>query len=500
MHFEFGSIAALILYFSILIGIGLASFKSKENLEGYVLGGRSLGPWVTSMSAEASDMSGWMLMGLPGYAYLSGLNASWIAVGLALGTWANWVFVAKRLRIFTQIADNSITLPEYFENRFHDHKKKIRIVSSIFIFIFFLIYTSSSFVAGGKLFNTAFGVDYTTALFITAGIVVFYTLLGGFTAVCATDFFQGFLMLFSILVVPVTAMFYIGGVGETVARLNAISPNYFSLFTDASNNSLGLVAIVSLLAWGLGYFGQPHILVRFMAISSPKDVKQATRIAMVWVVSALSMAVIVGLVGRVYLGDTLGTAQAETVFMRMSSSFYHPFFAGIITSGILGAIMSSSDSQLLVASSSITTDFYKTLIRKNASPDELVLVSRIMIVVVSLFSLMLAMNPNSMILNIVAYAWAGFGAAFGPLVLFSLFWRRMTLNGALAGILVGGSTVLIWKNFFASTGLYEIVPGFFFSALAIYVVSFMDKKPSEEITKRFDEAKALYEAEEQELD
>ena len=491
MHIETGTLVALVLYFAVLISIGLFTYKGKESLEGYMLGGRQLGPWVTSMSAEASDMSGWMVMGLPGYAYLSGISAFWIAIGLAVGTWFNWHYVAKRLRIFTQVTNDAITLPEYFEHRFNDSSKKIRMVSSIFIFIFFLIYTSSSFVAGGKLFNTAFGLNYNYALFLTAGIVVFYTLAGGFAAVCWTDLFQGFLMFFSVLLVPVTALFYIGGVSPAIERLTAVSPNYFSMFTDATGNSLSIIAIISLLAWGLGYFGQPHILVRFMAISSPKDIKQATKIAMVWVVISLSMAVLVGLVGRVYLGDVLVGNKAETVFMTLSNKFYSPFLAGIITSGILGAIMSTSDSQLLVAASSITTDFYKTLIHKDATATELVMVSRIMIIVVSLLSLLLALDPNSMILNIVSYAWAGFGAAFGPLILFSLYWKRMTINGAIAGIVVGGVTVLVWKNFLAFTNVYEIIPGFILSALAIYVVSLKDNPPAPEVLAKFAEAERL---------
>lgn len=288
-------------------------------------------------------------------------------------------------------------------------------------------------------------MDYHTALFLTAGIVVFYTLMGGFAAVCWTDLFQGFLMFFSILIVPVTAMYYIGGVGPTITRLNAISSNYFSMIEGADGSVLSLTAIVSLVGWGLGYFGQPHILVRFMAIRSSKNIKQATHIAVTWVVVSLAMAVLVGLTGRVELGDSLKGSAAETVFMHMSGRYFHPFIAGIITSGILGAIMSTSDSQLLVAASSFTTDFYKILIHKKATAKELVMVSRIMIVVVSVLSLILALDPNSMILTIVSYAWAGFGSAFGPLVILSLYWRRMTTKGALAGIIVGGSTVLIWK-------------------------------------------------------
>lgn len=490
MHIALSTVIALVLYFAVLIGIGLVTYKKDEDMEGYALGGRALGPWVTSMSAEASDMSGWMLMGLPGYAYMAGISAFWIALGLILGTWVNWVVVAKRLRIFTRVMGNAITLPEYFDNRFYDKHMKLRIASAFFIFIFFLIYTSSSFVAGGKLFNTAFGLDYRYSLFLTAGIVVFYTLMGGFAAVCWTDLFQGFLMFFSILVVPITAMYTIGGVDATIERLNAISPNYFSLIQGADGSMLSLTAIISLLAWGLGYFGQPHILVRFMAIRDPKSIKQATHIAVTWVVISLAMAVLVGLTGRVYLGDVLKGGAAETVFIQMTGHFYHPFIAGIITSGILGAIMSTSDSQLLVAASSFTTDFYKILINPKATAGELVRMSRMMIIVVSALSLVLAMNPDSMILNIVSYAWAGFGAAFGPLVLFSLFWRRMTTDGAFAGIVVGGCTVLVWKNFFAFTGVYEIIPGFILSCLAIVLVSKLDKEPEPEVVARYDEAVA----------
>ena len=476
MHIALSTVIALVLYFAVLIGIGLITYKKDEDMEGYALGGRALGPWVTSMSAEASDMSGWMLMGLPGYAYMAGISAFWIALGLILGTWVNWVVVAKRLRIFTRVMGNAITLPEYFDNRFYDKHKKLRIASAFFIFIFFLIYTSSSFVAGGKLFNTAFGLDYRYSLFLTAGIVVFYTLMGGFAAVCWTDLFQGFLMFFSILVVPLTAMYSIGGVDATIERLNAISPNYFSMIQGADGSMLSLTAIISLLAWGLGYFGQPHILVRFMAIRDPKSIKQATHIAVTWVVISLAMAVLVGLTGRVYLGDVLKGGAAETVFIQMTGHFYHPFIAGIITSGILGAIMS--------------TDFYKILINPKATAGELVRMSRMMIIVVSALSLVLAMNPDSMILNIVSYAWAGFGAAFGPLVLFSLFWRRMTTDGAFAGIVVGGTTVLVWKNFFAFTGVYEIIPGFILSCLAIVLVSKLDKEPEPDVIARYDEAVA----------
>lgn len=486
MQQDLGSILAYALYFLVLFGIGLYHIKDTGDMQSYMLGGRKIGPWVSAMSAEASDMSGWMLMGLPGYAYVAGVSAFWIAIGLALGTWLNWRFVAQRLRIYTKIANDSITLPDFFENRFNDRSKILRIVSAVFIFIFFLIYTASGFVAGGRLFTTVFDISYVSSLLITAGIVIFYTFTGGYLAVCRTDFFQGTLMFFAIIVVPVTGIMLAGGPAATIADLHALNPNYFNMFTDATGLTLSITAIASLIGWGLGYFGQPHILVRFMSISSAKEIPQATRIAMVWVIFSLFFAVASGLVGRVVLGDSLTGVNAETVFMVMNEQFFNSFMAAIIISAILGAIMSTSSGQLLVTASAISTDFYQALLRKNASQKELVLVSRVAVILVSACSLALAYNPNNYILDLVAYAWAGFGASFGPLMLFSLFWKRTTLKGAVAGVFFGGSTVLVWKECFAYTGLYEIIPGFFVSCLAIFIVSLLDKKPSDAIIKDFE--------------
>ena len=486
MEQDLGSILAYALYFIVLFAIGLYHMKDTGDMQSYMLGGRKIGPWVSAMSAEASDMSGWMLMGLPGYAYVAGVSAFWIAIGLALGTWLNWVFVAQRLRIYTKIANDSITLPDFFENRYNDRSKILRIVSAVFIFIFFLIYTASGFVAGGRLFTTVFDISYVSSLLITAGIVIFYTFTGGYLAVCRTDFFQGTLMFFAIIVVPVTGVMIAGGPTETIASLHALNPNYFNMLTDATGLTLSFTAIVSLIGWGLGYFGQPHILVRFMSITSAKEIPQATRIAMVWVIFSLFFAVASGLVGRVVLGDILTGVNAETVFMVMNEQFFNSFMAAIIISAILGAIMSTSSGQLLVTASAISTDFYQALLRKNASQKELVFVSRIAVILVSACSLALAYNPNNYILDLVAYAWAGFGASFGPLMLFSLFWKRTTLKGAVAGVFFGGSTVLLWKECFAYTGLYEIIPGFIVSCLAIFVVSLLDKKPSDAIIKDFE--------------
>ena len=486
MEQDLGSILAYALYFIVLFAIGLYHMKDTGDMQSYMLGGRKIGPWVSAMSAEASDMSGWMLMGLPGYAYVAGVSAFWIAIGLALGTWLNWRFVAQRLRIYTKIANDSITLPDFFENRYNDRSKILRIVSAVFIFIFFLIYTASGFVAGGRLFTTVFDISYVSSLLITAGIVIFYTFTGGYLAVCRTDFFQGTLMFFAIIVVPVTGVMIAGGPTETIASLHALNPNYFNMLTDATGLTLSFTAIVSLIGWGFGYFGQPHILVRFMSITSAKEIPQATRIAMVWVIFSLFFAVASGLVGRVVLGDILTGVNAETVFMVMNEQFFNSFMAAIIISAILGAIMSTSSGQLLVTASAISTDFYQALLRKNASQKELVFVSRIAVILVSACSLALAYNPNNYILDLVAYAWAGFGASFGPLMLFSLFWKRTTLKGAVAGVFFGGSTVLLWKECFAYTGLYEIIPGFIVSCLAIFVVSLLDKKPSDAIIKDFE--------------
>ena len=479
-------IAAFILYLSVMMFIGVYFYRRTQNMSDYILGSRKLGAWVISMSAEASDMSGWMLMGLPGYAYIAGLNAGWIAVGLGLGTLANWKLVAVRLRKYTELADNSLTLPDFLQNRYHDKSKLLRIVPAVFILIFFIIYTSSSFVASGKLFETVFGLPYIWALILGGSVVIFYTSVGGFLAVVWTDFIQGIMMFCAIFLVPVMAAYALGGLSATEAAVRAVNPAFFEPLTKPDGSAMTLVELVSLLAWGLGYFGQPHILVRFMAIRTAGALRHATHIAMTWVVVSLAAAVLVGVVGRPFLAQELTGANAERVFLLMTNELFSPFLAGIILSAVLAAIMSTVSSQLLVASSAFAQDLYHTLLRKDAGENELVWVNRISTFVIAALAMALALNPDSFILDIVAYAWAGFGAAFGPAILASLFWRRATRNGVLAGIVVGGLTVLIWKQL-ALFGLYEIVPGFFFSALAIYVVSRMDAPPSDAITAVFDQ-------------
>ncbi len=483
-------IAAFTIYLGLMMYIGVHYYKKSNELSDYILGGRKLGPWITSMSAEASDMSGWMLMGLPGFAYASGISAFWIAIGLAGGTYLNWAFVSKKLRNYTEV-NESLTMPDYLKNRFHDKSNVLSIVSASFILIFFLIYTSSGFVAGGKLFNTIFGMDYTTALLLSAGVVVFYTFLGGFLAVCFTDFIQGTMMFIAILLVPVTAMFALGGAGDTAALIEQEFPQGLSLFGGFGDSFTLLIGLISSLAWGLGYFGQPHILVRFMAISDAKELKKATNIAMTWVIISLTAAVMVGLVGRVYLPTLLEGVHAETVFLVMSEKLFSPFIAGLIWSAVLAAIMSTASAQLLVTASAVSQDLYKNLFHTDASDKELVWISRVTVLAVAAIAIILALNPDSYILTMVAYAWAGFGAAFGPAILISLYWRRMTRLGCIAGVVVGGLTVLIWKQF-SWFGLYEIVPGFLLSSIAIYVVSLLDKEPTSDILEDYDKAQEMH--------
>ncbi len=479
------------IYYAAMIAIGWKFYGKTKNLSDYILGGRGLNSWVTAMSAQASDMSGWLLLGLPGLAYSLGMKeAAWIAIGLTVGTYMNWKFVASRLRKYTEIAGNSITLPDYFENRFRDKTKVLRIVSALFILIFFLIYTSSGFVAGAKLFKTVFEIPYHIALSIGAIVIIIYTFLGGFMAVSWTDFFQGIIMFFAVLVIPTAVIIRIGGLDATTTTLNKINPEFLDIFSGiySNGNNLYLIVIISSLAWGLGYFGQPHILARFMAIRASAKVKQARRIAMIWVVVCLTCAVAIGIVGRAFLKDSLlEKGASETVFMVLVNALMNPLVAGVLLAAILAAIMSTADSQLLVTSSAITKDFYKVLLRKKASEKELVLVSRLAVIGVAVVAYFIGLNPESSVLKLVAYAWGGFGATFGPLVVLSLFWKRMTLKGALGGIIVGGITVIVWKQLEGGIfDLYEIVPGFILSIITITVTSLLDKKPSQEILDEFD--------------
>ena len=493
MGMETGTIITLALYFLLMLGIGLYAFKeSTSDVSGYMLGGRKLGPAVTSLSAGASDMSGWMLLGLPGAMFVSGLSASWIAIGLFVGAFANYLLVAPRLRVYTELANDAITIPDYFEKRFEDRSRLLRIISSVVIVIFFTLYTSSGLVAGGKLFDSAFGVDYAWGLWVTAGVVMAYTLFGGFMAVSMTDFVQGCIMFVALIVVPVVALTDVGGVDGLTETVRGIDPALLGLLTGTS-----LIGIISALSWGLGYFGQPHIIVRFMAIRSVKDIPTARNIGMTWMAVTIVGALATGLTGLAYATrNGVEVADPETIFIILSDVLFNPLVTGFLLAAILAAIMSTISSQLLVSSSSLTEDFYGVFFRRNASQKELVTVGRLAVVLVSLVAIYLAYDPDSNVLTLVSNAWAGFGAAFGPLVILSLMWRRVTRNGALAGMIVGAATVLFWvfvpvlpNGEALTTVIYEIVPGFILATLATVIVSLMGRPP-ESVVATFDEAKA----------
>lgn len=482
-------VLAFVAYLIFMIGIGMYFYGKNRTTTEYFLGGRKLGSWVTSMSAQASDMSGWLLMGLPGAAYLSGLSASWIAIGLAIGTYLNWRFVAKPLRQYTRVAGDAITLPQFFSNRFRDESGMINLVASVFILVFYLFYTASAFVGAAKLFSSVFGIPYLAALAVGVLVVVSYTFAGGFFAVCWTDFFQGLLMFFCVLAVPTLAIHGMGGPSAFLGQVEAYNPNFLSFLVDgATNQALTGLGIVSLVAWGLGYFGQPHILVRFMGIASPAAIKKSRRIATVWVVVSLSAAVLIGIAGRMYLPvDLAATGAQETVYITMVTHIFPVFIAGVFLSAILAAIMSTADSQLLVTSSAITEDLYHAKLRPHASAMEQMWVSRICVVVVALVAALIATDPDSTVLGLVEYAWAGFGATFGPLVLCALFWKRCNRYGALAGIVVGGVVDLVWAQLSGGIfDLYEIVPGFLCSLAAILIVSLLTPAPDAAIVKEFD--------------
>lgn len=482
------TLLAFAAYMVFMIVVGMHFYGKNNSTTEYFLGGRKLGAWVTSMSAQASDMSGWLLMGLPGAAYLSGLSAAWIAIGLAIGTYLNWLFVAKPLRQYTKVANDSITLPQFFKNRFDDRSGLLTVICALFILIFYLFYTASAFVGAAKLFDSVFHIGYLPALLIGVVVVVSYTFAGGFFAVCWTDFFQGLLMFFAIVAVPAIAIGKMGGPVSFVSTVNDFNPYFWNLFIDETGTPLTLMSIVSLAAWGLGYFGQPHILVRFMGIDKPSTIKKSRRIATVWVVFSLSAAVLIGIAGRMFLSVDLGaTGAQETVYITMVSTIFPSFIAGIFLCAILAAIMSTADSQLLVTSSAITEDFYHAKLRPHATEKEQMWVSRVCVIVVALVAAFIATDPDSSVLYLVEYAWAGFGSTFGPPVLCALFWRRTNYQGALAGVIVGGVVDILWAR--ASGGifdLYEIVPGFICGLIAIIVVSLLTPAPDKIITDKFD--------------
>jgi len=508
-------LVAMVIYMAIVIAIGVVYAKrANANSENYYLGGRSLGPWVTAMSAEASDMSGWLLMGLPGVAYWCGLaDAAWTAIGLAVGTYFNWLLVSKRLRRYSIKANNSITLPEFFSNRFHENKKVILTISALFILVFFTVYAASCFVTCGKLFSALFGAPYVSMMLVGAAFVLLYTLLGGFLAESASDFMQGVVMIIALVVIVTISTIAAGGPSAIIKNANDI-PGFLDFFGLAQPELVddvqvvtqegkaafgeavpyGWLSIISMLAWGLGYFGMPQVLLRFMAIRKEKELKMSRRIAMIWVIISLAVAVFIGIVGRqLFPVEHLTKASAENIFITLATSSLPAILAGFVMAGILAATISSSDSYLLIAASAFAKNIYQGVCNKQASDKKVMVMTRITLLVVALIAIIIALDENSVIFTIVSFAWAGFGATFGPLMLFSLFWKRTTKEGAIAGMISGAAMVFIWKLVISELGgafaIYELLPAFIVSSIVIVVVSLITPKPSKEIQEEFEAVK-----------
>ena len=485
-------IVTFAVYILGMIAIGFFAFRATRNFGDYILGGRRIGSVVTALSAGASDMSGWLLMGLPGAVFLFGISQSWIAIGLIIGAYLNWLLIAGRLRVFTEINHNSLTLPDYFARRFDDNSSLLRIISAVIILIFFTIYCASGVVAGAKLFESTFGLSYGWAMLAGAGATIAYTFIGGFLAVSWTDTIQASLMMFALILTPIMVMINAGGFTDAMANIQSLNPDYTNIFAH-----MDLIAIISLLGWGLGYFGQPHILARFMAADSHEVMKNARRISMTWMILCLAGAITVGFFGIAFFANNpnlaylIDNGKHERIFIELSKLLFNPWVAGILLAAILAAVMSTLSCQLLVCSSALTEDFYRAFIRPKAKQRELVWVGRIMVLLVSVIAILLAINPNNSVLDLVSHAWAGFGAAFGPIVVFSVFWARMTRNGALAGMITGAITVLLWINF-NWFELYSLIPGFLFASIAIIIFSLLDKKPNEIIEDHFKQAHQRY--------
>ena len=506
---------AMVIYMAVVIGIGIWFAKrANKNSENYFLGGRSLGPWVTAMSAEASDMSGWLLMGLPGVAYWCGLaDAAWTAIGLAVGTYLNWLIVSKRLRRYSVRANNSITLPEFFSNRFREKNKVLMTLSALFILIFFTVYAASCFVTCGKLFSTLFGAPYIAMMILGAVFVLLYTILGGFLAESASDFMQSIVMIVALVVIVVIGTVTAGGLGAVIDNAQSI-PGFFEFFglatpelneageqiVEAGKPLFGakadysLLSVCSMLAWGLGYFGMPQVLLRFMAIRREEELKRSRRIAMVWVVISLGVAVFIGIMGRaVYPTEHLTASTAENIFITLATNSLPAILAGFVMAGILAATISSSDSYLLIAASAVAKNVYQGVVRKKATDKQVMLVTRITLFVIAAIAVVIALDEDSVIFNIVSFAWAGFGATFGPLMLFSLFWKRLNRAGAIAGMVGGAGMVFLWKLVISKLGgafaIYELLPAFIFSSICIVVVSLLTAPPAKEIEEDFEAVK-----------
>ena len=477
-------------YLILMVAVGVFAYYYTRNYSDYILGGRRLGGFVTALSVGASDMSGWLLMGLPGAVYLSGISQSWIAIGLTVGAYINWCIVAGRLRVYTEKTHNALTLPDYFTHRFEDKGNLLRIIAAVVILLFFTIYCASGVVAGARLFENTFNMPYEWALVVGAVATILYVFLGGFLAVSWTDTIQASLMCLALIVTPIAVMMDLGGFSAACDQIASIDPKMLNILEGHT-----FVGIVSLMAWGLGYFGQPHILVRFMAARSISVIPNARRVGTLWMIFSLAGAIGVGFFGAAFFSqhpETAGlvTQNHERVFIVLSSVLFNPWIAGILMSAILAAVMSTLSCQLLVCSSTLVQDFYRVFLRKDASQRELVWVGRSMVLLVSVVAVWIASDPSSLVLSLVSYAWAGFGAAFGPVIILSLWWRRMTRNGALAGMVTGAVTVLVW-NHYAWLGLYEILPGFAFAAAAIVIVSLLDRKPAKSVDDTFSEVAAV---------
>ncbi|QFR44060.1 sodium/proline symporter PutP [Sulfurimonas xiamenensis] len=477
-------IISFIAYMLIMVGIGFYFYFKTDDLSDFVLGGRNLGPGVTALSAGASDMSGWLLLGLPGMMYSQGLVGSWIAVGLIVGAYLNWHYVAKPLRVYTHYLQDAITIPDYFSNRFNEKGDSLRVVTAVVILIFYTLYTSSGLVGGAKLFEATFHLDYDTALIVGSFIIVSYTFLGGYNAVSWTDFIQGILMMLALVVVPFVVLSDIGGLSEGLKIIESIDPSNLDIFSGAS-----IIGVISLMAWGLGYFGQPHILVRFMSIRHEDEMERAKTIGMTWMVVSVIGSLAVGFFGLAYVvSHGVELQDSEKIFITLSQLLFNPWIAGFLLAAILAAIMSTVDSQLLVSSSVLTRDLYHAIFRKDASDKELVWVGRVTVIAIALIAWYISTDENSSVLKLVSYAWAGFGAAFGPLIILSLYNKSITKNGAIAGMIVGSLTVIIYKQLVGGIfDLYELLPGFIAAWIAILVFSKIGSKNSENVEEVFNE-------------
>ena len=481
---------AMLLYFALVIGVGVYFFFKDRKQEGekeYFLGGRNMGGWVAALSAGASDMSAWVLMGLPGSIYLYGVGQVWIGVGLMIGTICAWIFVAPRLRRYSIRANDSITIPQFLTNRFLSKNKGLQIISALVFVVVYCVYSASSISACGTLFNTVLGMNAKTAMIIATAIILVYVFLGGFNAVCWTDFFQGLLMLGALMLAPIIALFAMNAADFVAPAVN-VSENYYNLLSSGSFDKQSLMDILSGLGWGLGYFGMPHILVRYISIKSEHEMRKSQIIGSSWTPLILIMSCVVGIVGRKFLGD--GLEDQSLVFVTLVRKVFPAFLAGILLSAILAAAMSTADSQLLASSSAFASDIYKPVMRKNASDHEMLWAGRIIVVVISVVAFFIASNPKSGgIMELVSSAWAGFGASFGPVILLALHWRRLTYSGAIAGVAVGFAVDALWFAFLSTpTGLYEIIPGFLCGLIAAVVVSLLSKAPGKEVTDLFDRA------------